>query len=527
MATKAKQERRAILVDIENVNGIKAAKIEVRVGVNELAGGNGAGKTSAFRAMARLFGDSDALVEPFDGAEYGTVEGDGVKLLVRDKVKSAGRGTEEVAAMGPVVQLITGGNRKGAAERNKARLQALAALVDVRVDVDDVPKLVKEPWLVKEVQKMVCADGGLPLLEAAEGARVAAMERARIEESEAALLRPTLAAAKRRLDGIVSELDAMGLTFPDPPADGNALDQANMRSMAAESARTARAADEAYRNIQAAHQVKQDAERQNAETLAGLPLVNDDEDAAMLAVNAAYQYLQQSEQLKAANDEALEAARATLAKAQEQATASTHRLVDARREHARTQSEAVTLQIRKGERQSLAERLKQPVPGPTEDDVNDAGAKMAETEFAATRDRLHMEAAIAHGELHQAILDQITHEKCAIELRADVAKMHESVGAFLRDAGVQGLTVVDGELAALVDGKPVDFDTRLSTGQKIRAALKLAAPRLHGVVFLDAEYWLAIDDAGRKEVDAAAVELGLIVVTERPDAGPLRMEHVQ
>lgn len=102
------------------------------------------------------------------------------------------------------------------------------------------------------------------------------------------------------------------------------------------------------------------------------------------------------------------------------------------------------------------------------------------------------------------------------------------LGQILAGTEASGLTVVDGRLAELVDGEAMDFERRRSDGQRIRAALRVAAKAYRGqVVPLDGRYWLALDDAARAEFGAIAAELGLYVLTERPTEGHLRVDHVR
>jgi len=116
----------------------------------------------------------------------------------------------------------------------------------------------------------------------------------------------------------------------------------------------------------------------------------------------------------------------------------------------------------------------------------------------------------------------------AERLRDSAGGIAGRVGQILAGTEASGLTVVDGRLAELVDGEAMDFERRRSDGQRIRAALRVAAKAYRGqVVPLDGRYWLALDDAARAEFAAIATELGLYVLTERPTEGDLRVDHVR
>jgi hypothetical protein len=170
----------------------------------------------------------------------------------------------------------------------------------------------------------------------------------------------------------------------------------------------------------------------------------------------------------------------------------------------------------------LTAKLSEPIAGPSEDAVLEAGAKMAEAKFA--RDVAAESLALRDAEGRRATTLRLAGDADADakELRGEVSDLHLRVAQYLKARKVEGVTFTEsGALAAITDDGPRDFDTRLSTGQQIRAALRIAAPRLQGVVFLDAQYWAALDDDGHAEVAAAAEELDLIVITEQPSEGGL------
>jgi len=60
-------------VRISNLGGITSAELRLEPGVNVLTGANGAGKTSAMRAVSRALG-ADVPVEVRDGADHGSAE---------------------------------------------------------------------------------------------------------------------------------------------------------------------------------------------------------------------------------------------------------------------------------------------------------------------------------------------------------------------------------------------------------------------------------------------------------------------
>ena len=84
----------------------------------------------------------------------------------------------------------------------------------------------------------------------------------------------------------------------------------------------------------------------------------------------------------------------------------------------------------------------------------------------------------------------------------------------------------EGRLAAIQPGSLLDFETRLSDGQRRRLAIRIAASRFPGqAVVLNGEHWSHLDEDARREVHRIAAEEGAYIVTEHADAGPLRVEH--
>jgi ATPase subunit of ABC transporter with duplicated ATPase domains len=118
---------------IENVGGIVRAELILKPGMNVLAGRNGAGKTSAMRAIVRAQGGGGEL-ERRDGAERGVVEGPGVKLTVGKVVRTTGQAELSLAEATPLANLIDPGLKDTEAAA-RARIRALIELI--RVPVDD------------------------------------------------------------------------------------------------------------------------------------------------------------------------------------------------------------------------------------------------------------------------------------------------------------------------------------------------------------------------------------------------------
>jgi hypothetical protein len=114
----------------------------------------------------------------------------------------------------------------------------------------------------------------------------------------------------------------------------------------------------------------------------------------------------------------------------------------------------------------------------------------------------------------------------AKDLRAWSRSVQERLADVLARQGVSRFTVDDGQLCyrPAEGAEPQDFDSRLSTGQKIIAAIDLAAERFAGLVYLPYEWWAGLDGEHQAEVEQlAAARPDILIVTEQPTAGPLQM----
>ena len=109
-------------VVVENIGGITRFEFPLKLGVTELVGENGQGKSSSLNAAARLFG-AEIPLEPRDGEEEGSVEEttSGVKLIVRQATRRSGAADIAIADVGPLAELIDPGISDPKA-RNAARI---------------------------------------------------------------------------------------------------------------------------------------------------------------------------------------------------------------------------------------------------------------------------------------------------------------------------------------------------------------------------------------------------------------------
>jgi len=164
--------------------------------------------------------------------------------------------------------------------------------------------------------------------------------------------------------------------------------------------------------------------------------------------------------------------------------------------------------------------------GATQAKVDADAEILANTQLDVERHRASRALYDALDRQKTADAEASTAREEAARLRETAASVHQRLAGLLERHGSR-LTVADGRLVLLdAGGEARDFDLRLSDGQRVAAALEIAAGAYPaGVVALDGRYWLALDPENRTAFAAAAAERGLYVVTEQPDAGELRVER--
>src|SRR5690606_9114131 len=151
----------------ENVGGVRAVELELASpGINVLVGANGAGKSSTMNAVSRAYG-AEVPLEPRDGADHGTVEVDGVRLVVKKVVRSTGRAELELASTGPLADLIDGGGLKDPEARAKCRNRALIRLLRLPVTEEAVALLAGDPEITDAATDRIADEQADDMLTAA------------------------------------------------------------------------------------------------------------------------------------------------------------------------------------------------------------------------------------------------------------------------------------------------------------------------------------------------------------------------
>lgn len=466
---------------ISGVNGIADLTLNLTApGVYRMRGRNGAGKTSAIHAMRAALGDKTATAQPTDGLSAGSVTGPGVTLTVGRHKKRDGTPEIHLADAGPLATLIEP-SLKGDTERARARIQALLRLVPIEVTTSLIHDLCGGNQALLD---RVTGKDGTDFLGYAQRTRLEAQALARQAETQADEAKGAAAVADARLGEI------------GPVPEGTELSSEESDRAAFQRATGAFAIAE-----QSCRQRKELAERQ-AQVRASLgerPDVASRRDA-VTAVAA------EVARLKAA-----------LASAQSEHLAAKE-LLEAAERSAKSWDDSARL-------------LELPLTGASVLDVENA-----ERELALVNDRVALSTKLrARKQALEAHAEAMRDHKAALERAELMRKISDRVpsvlGHALRHAGIPGLTVHEGKLAIHTEAGILDWDSRLSFGQRVRFALQIALQAAQdggtNVFALDPEFWLALDPEHKQTAHEIAKELGVYVLTEEPAEGELRLEPME
>lgn len=496
----------AIEYEIENVGGIAHATLRLLPGVNVLRGENGAGKTSAYRAISRAQGAKIEL-ERRDGTQHGSVRGPGVTLRVGKVVRATGHAELSLADVSPLSTLIDPQIQDPEAAA-RARLRALVELLRLSVTDEAVSALCGgdaelAAWVAEEVQSEAITD----LLGVSEKARRRMHALAREQESAAERAAAVRIGSGQRAGEILEALGGDGGLTETP------VEQA--RGAVADGGRR-------YERALAQCEAREALEARQTELRATIGERPDPEP-----------HLDEADRKKAIAAQA----DVTIEEIEEQLEKLRGRLTLEKEIRSRLLAEQSAALDAASETQSAAERwdeaqtvLAQEATGPTRDELGAIQTDALETPVAELERAEHSasyRAAVHDG--RDAAEAQEAAELKAKALRELAAEIPDRLGRILAEAGAPGLTIVGGRVHALTEQGAVDFEKRLSDGQRVRLALSVAA-HVFGrgsVVPLDGAYWTTLDPANRAEFAALAGEYGLTVLTEEATGGGLRIEHVE
>lgn len=490
-------EQEGLEFTIENVGGIERATLVLKPGVNCLRGVNGSGKTSAMKAIKRAQGGGGEL-ERRDGSARGTVTGPGVTLKVGKVVRTTGEAELSLADTYPLSMLIDPGLKDSDAAA-RARVRALVELLQIGVSDETLGILTAgdhdaAKWMLEAVRSESIDD----LLDANERLRGHLHSRARSHETEAAEATGRAKAAKERREATLADLGG-----PEKLVD-MIVDDA--LAAVSEGGRN-------YERAEALCGARAKLEKQQEdlrETLGERP----DETPAKKEANRT---ALKAAELKVEIEE-LEKRAAAL-------EAERKGLIEASKAAAGQQEELRQFAERWDEAQEILAKTPE---GPTREELT--GLKVQHID----QPKEHLEMARKSDAVRTAEIDRMQAQQQAEAAEAEAKRLRDlagdlpnRLGEILAVAGAKDITVVDGRIQALVDGNPVDWEKRLSDGQRISRTLDIFV-RTQGedvVAPIDDEFWMRLDPEARRQFAAIALKKGIFVLTEEPADGELRVEQ--
>lgn len=513
---EAPSKIRRIRVAVRDIGGVQDATVELESGrVNVLQGPNGIGKTSLLRAFVGALGGDTAGLEVRDGAPFGSIdvtpegsagegeEGGSFRVVVpaHGRLRQQGEAPLQAAEVKAVGSLITGDHLVSQAARDRRRLDAFLSIVRPAVDADAV-RILCEGDLEAMARLSSRIDSGQvrDLLGAAEDLKAWLMEQAREREKAAAAWTGQEKAANDAAQSLLAELKGLGLEEPEPapkPAEMRAAVEARLLALnKAETGRDRRRAVEAQQEaIRAASTPRPDVSGAE-EVVRGF--IADVQAAREEVVSLGLQIVELQEKQRAAQE------RADKARADGKAA-------EARWQDLQAQAAAWDAQ------QAL---LAQEVTGETDADVEAASRALDSARVQEEIHRLSSEMLAVRAAADEAARQRSREETRGKQLRAWSAAVPARVADVLAREGAGGFTIQGGRLAYTLGGEVRDFDSRLSPGQQVAAALSLAASRWKGFVHLDGDFYSRLDTAGKLAVDQFAAEHPeYFVSTEEPTGG--------
>lgn len=475
-----------------NLGPVVEAEFTLEPGVNLLRGENGVGKTHIRQAIARALGVTEISVPVRDGATKGLLEIDGVTLLAVSKVNRATNQADVVlASTSPLSTLVEPGIKEHEAAE-KARIKALLQLVEVKVNDSTVSTLVGND---EEALTYIDEQMGIDSLARFDVVNVADLVRRKIHEhkrhfnEEEIRLRAEATAANPEKPARYTETSS--------DVAKNAHEQAVRKHERLSGESTSRKTHERER-------------AQIRETIGTRPDVE--------AANADFEKI---EQLYAEASGVAASLRIQLATAEANETATKAALDESQKQLASANIAADSYD----KRQAI---LDTEITGATDADVEKAKVEMEAADRA-------LEDARASDAYRADLATRDAAEKAAEEAKVlsehfeDIAlNVTARLGIVLADSGLKNLTVNDGELCVIENGKLEAF-TRLSFGERTRIGAELLAKRSNpgAVVNLDPEFWAGLSPTNKKEAAEIFAEKGLFVLSEEPADGDLRVEQFQ
>ncbi len=464
-------------------------KSTLKPGWNPIVGKNGSGKSNCLAALLWALG-GDVPVKLRHHAKEAYVEIDGVRIKTLSKPMLNIRDLElALRDESPISDVILPDVSDPKRAETK-RIEALLRLVDIDVDQDAIATLVEED------------EGALDYLAEQEPdieklSIVAAADKVRRRVHE----------IKRKWEGKADEaqgrINAVRIETPDDLVDTSVED-------------AQQAYDDAVRihdrrSGEWSQRREREAERDDIrKNLGERPPVSAYEETAEDA----------ERQLRKATDDVARL-KAELQAAETSELGAKHGLTSARKLFEESKQEAALWDKRKA-------ILASEITGASEESVELASRSVQQARVALSAARTSAE----YREACQAVEEAQEERELALKRASRYEKLATSVtgrlSLLLTKAGIEKLTVEDGQLMYLHKDGEIEPFTDLSFGERTDAVIDLLARKKvpHDILVLPWAFHAALQPEAREEVGRRFAERGICAITEQPsDTEGLRVEH--
>lgn len=498
-------------IRIEGVGPIRDAltfDLEGPGGIVVLEGYNGAGKSSALRAVQRLT-DGTVALQATDGIDRGVVEGLGVRVTVGKQTRTTGRlEVQHLDGVNPMLLVDPG--YKEPLRNDEERVRVLCRLVKVRLENDEFASLVGGP---EELRAHVTPKS-LTIEDAVD--KTAAFRRD--FQSAAKKLEDAASVQANRAEGLRQSVESVDLKAPSDERELAAATEAAVRASASAEgeARSARARlskhAEARKRLEAAAADRGGVSSESAKAqLDAAKLAQAERAGEEDAVDASILSLERQ----------LEHAR-TEKKAAAERTASATAAVRA--------AEALLRSARDAE-QSLADAraLVDADPGASGPSDEALHALRKAVEEARMRQNAGVLVRAAHETLEKARVaaaEASALREKSEKLRAAADGCEELLTLAIQKIAPRELRVRNGRLVIPTARGPFTIFDELSMGERTAVAIDVTADALgeNSVFVLPQEYFEGLDPHVVRALNEHLVSRRCHMVTACADGGPLRAE---
>lgn len=491
--TKAKAEngKKGHTFEFKNAACIHDFKLEMpEPGVYELHGANGVGKSSVQRAIARGFGQKQFDVPLRRGATEGYVKYDGSVLLRIGKVnRQSGRADISMVSSSPVADFIEPGLKDPEAAA-RVRVQSLLSIIDPLVTEDSIKTLV--------------------------GANDAAYAYLDEQVGVDTLIEDDLVTAADKVRRLIHQLKQHWLREADQASARMTANQPEKPPVVVDKA-VADAQAEYETAVRALERVSGEAD-QRKKTEATRKQIQENHGERP-DVSADEQHVTTLEASKIELD-------ATILELEKQLSAA-----KAQRLGASTQLDDAKGRVKQATAAAEAWDKNKALLAADVDGANDLDVQIAQK--AVDRTRRTVEVARA-SEAYRAALEAYDTAQTEKDTATTLAREFESIavnvtgklGTLLLEAGLEGMTVEDGEVKLLPpDGRAV---AELSYGERAALIYKpFVAKNPDSIVNYPAEHYSQLDIQNKADIARLTIKYDLYAVAEICDEGPLRVEKVE